>query len=112
MCYHSLNFIQLEFNERLLSDIVEESFEQGLSTDAVHSKFSTPKQITYHQIEKETDKDEEPMNQTEEMTSYNSLNKQYTKHCTEECTKQGKITLLKYTKVFSNKNLEPYIELI
>ena len=96
----------------MLSDIVEESFQDGLSNDAVHSKFSTPKETTYHQDLIEDTKDEQPTKKTDEVTStFNSLNKQYTKHCTEECTKQDCAHTIRFSesyerilKIISNYN--------
>ena len=115
-----------DFNERLLSDIVEESFEQGLSSDTAQSKFSTPKETTAYQLDLEnldSSKDEQqpppPPQQnkatadppSEETAAYNSLNKQYTKHCTEECTKQDCAHTIRYSesyerilKIISNYN--------
>lgn len=108
-----------DFNERLLSDIVEESFEQGLSSDTAQSKFSTPKDTTAYQLDLEnleSSKDEQPnkADQSSEETpvsAYNSLNKQYTKHCTEECTKQDCAHTIRFSesyerilKIISNYN--------
>lgn len=108
-----------DFNERLLSDIVEESFEQGLSSDTAHSKFSTPKETTAYQLDldnSESDKDEPPSSPLSQQatkaaadqpgeeapvsSTFNSLNKQYTKHCTEECTKQDCAHTIRYSESY------------
>ena len=108
---------------------MEESFEQGLSSDSAQSKFSTPKETTAYQLDlenldsskdsikgssKSSAKDEpqqqqqqqQPNNKADQSgeepatSAYSSLNKQYTKHCTEECTKQECAHTIRYSESY------------